>query len=281
MSDLTRRAGRAAEQAPVDHDPRPDAGRRFDVGEVGTVAARAPGQLGQGAEVRVVLDLDRNPQALLHLRRDAEPNPARQDGGRSGGATRRVDGARDTHAGAQHGRAVDADLGQDLRKHRCRDVKSSTGFAIYVQVRPMFGEHVVAEVGHGDRHMAVPEVDADHDPRWVAKHELHPWPPASGVARPGVHVGDQALVLELVDQGRYRRPGKAGGPRDIGLADPAVHPQDLHHALAVAMPQPGQGSIAIFRARHACDIMGVPDCLSRAQTNHRTPTDDLLTNPRA
>jgi len=59
------------EQPAVDHDARPDPGGGLDVREVRTLATGAPGQLGQRAQVGVILDLDRNAQTLLHLAPDA------------------------------------------------------------------------------------------------------------------------------------------------------------------------------------------------------------------
>ena len=281
VPDLAGRTGRASQQAPVDHDPGADAGRRLDVGKVRTVPPRAPGQLGQRAEVRVVLDLDRDPKALLHLRRDAKPDPTREDGGRPGGAVGAVDRPGNAHTHAQHARALHGDLGQDLRKHGGCDVERSSGLAIDVQVIPAFREHVVAEVRDGDRHVAVPEVDADHDVRGIPKHELHARSPSTGVSRPGVDVRNQARLFELGDQSRHRGARETGGARDVGLADLAVHPEDLHHALAVAVPQPGKGPVTVFRAGHSRDIMVWARRLSRAQTNCRSGMADNLTNPRS
>ena len=163
MADLTGCPGRASQQAPVDHDAGADAGRRLDVSEVRAVPAGAPGQLSQRAEVRVVLDPDRNPKALFHLGGDAEPNPAGKNRGRAGRAVRAVHGARDAHADAQYAGALHGHLLEDLGKHAGRHVERSSGLTIDVQVMPAFGEHVVAEIGDGNRDVAVPEVDAGHD----------------------------------------------------------------------------------------------------------------------
>src|SRR5439155_1552301 len=87
VADLTCRPGRASQQSAVDDDPGAYAGSRLDVGKVRAVPAGAPGELGQRAEVRVVLDLDRNLKALFHLCGDAKPNPTREHRCRAGGAT--------------------------------------------------------------------------------------------------------------------------------------------------------------------------------------------------
>ena len=281
MPDLAGRAGRASKQAPIDHDPGADARRRLDVGKVRTVPTGAPGQLGQRAEVGVVLDLDRDPKALFHLRRDAEPNPTGEDGGRPGGAMGAVDRPGDAHAHAQHTGALHGDLGQDLREHGGCDVERSSGLTIDVQVIPAFREHVVAEVRDGDRHVAVPEVDADHDVRGIPEHQLHAGSPSTGVSGPGVDVRNESRLLELGDQGRHRGARETGGPRDVGLADLAVHPEDLHHALAVAVPQPGKGPVTVFRAAHPREIMVWPRRLSRVRTNCLGSVADNLTNPRS
>src|SRR5258708_19672379 len=90
VADLAGGAGGAAQQLSVDDQPRTDAGRDLYVDEVRALAAGAPGELGKGAEVSVVLDLDRHVQAVVHLAADAHADPARQDGRRPGRASRPV-----------------------------------------------------------------------------------------------------------------------------------------------------------------------------------------------
>ena len=164
---------------------------------------------------------------------------------------RAVDWAGDAHAHPQYARPLRRYLRQDFCEQVGCDVERSSGLPIYVKVIPAFGQHVVGEVRDSYRHVAVAEVDTDHHMRGIPKHQLHARPPAMGVGGLGVDVRNQTRLLQLRHQGRHGRPRKTGGTCDISLADLAVHPENLHHALAVATSEPGKGPVSIFRTGHS------------------------------
>ena len=58
VPELAREAGHAAVELPVEHDPGADARRDHDVDHVRQAAAGAERDLGERAEVRVVVDRD-------------------------------------------------------------------------------------------------------------------------------------------------------------------------------------------------------------------------------
>ena len=114
VAELARQAGAAAVQAAVEDQPGADAGGDLQVDEVARVAAGAERGLGERAEVRVVVDHHRDVEALAQLGGGGHADPARQDRGGADGAVALVDRARQAHAGADHGLARDARVGQRL-----------------------------------------------------------------------------------------------------------------------------------------------------------------------
>ena len=198
VSDLARGARGAAQQPAVDHEARPDAGRDLDVGEVRALAAGAPGQLGEGTEVRVVLDLDRHPKAVAHLVRDAEH--------------------RSSPAGWWPTRRCRV-RGRPARGFRCRRRSRTSGPPrpppgprppsgrprrgpasaswLDVEIAAPLRQHVVADVGDGDPHVAVPEVDADHRQGGVAQHQQDGRPAAANVWNARLDLVQEARILEL------------------------------------------------------------------------------------
>src|SRR5260370_29746339 len=137
---------------------------------------------------------------------------------------------------------------------------------IYAELRVPLSQHVVRQVPTGELDVAVPEVDAADEFRRVRQDQLDARTPASVPRGPGVGVRDEPRSLELRNQGGDRCPGEAGGSRDGRLADLALHPQDLDHALPVTMPQPGERSIPVLRHRRQCASMAYSRSLSRPRT---------------
>src|SRR4051812_10754723 len=94
VPDLAREAGRATLELTSDDEASADAGAQDDVDEVLDPASGAERLLRPGAEVGVVLDLDRERQAPFELRRRTHAGPARKDRRRADGPGRPVDRAR-------------------------------------------------------------------------------------------------------------------------------------------------------------------------------------------
>ena len=90
-------------------------GRDLDVGDLGAALRRAPDELGEGAEVGVVLDLDREAEALARLGGRVDPDPAGEDrGAPAPRRSLRSIGAGQAHARPDHAVAIDARLVEDL-----------------------------------------------------------------------------------------------------------------------------------------------------------------------
>ena len=79
VAELARRAGEAVVEPPAEDEAGTDAGRRLHVDDLARAAARAPHDLGQRAQVRVVLDPHRHAELLLHQLLRPRPDPAGQD----------------------------------------------------------------------------------------------------------------------------------------------------------------------------------------------------------
>ena len=123
VADLARDAARAAEGAAVDHEAGADARRQAQVGHHVGAAADAEGRLAQRADVGVVVEVDGQPEALLHLRGRVEPDPAGQDRLRVHAAALAVDRAGQAHARGEDAAALDARLLDQLGRpawRRCR-----------------------------------------------------------------------------------------------------------------------------------------------------------------
>jgi hypothetical protein len=98
VADLARDAARPAEGAAVDHEARADARREAQIGHHVGAAADAEGRFAQRSDIRVVVQVDGEPEALLHLRGGVEGDPAGQDRLRVHAAALAVDRAGQPHA---------------------------------------------------------------------------------------------------------------------------------------------------------------------------------------
>ena len=79
VPDLARRPVRTAVEPAVEHETRADAGGHLDVDRVPPAAGRAPGDLAERADVRVVLDQDGHLPRLLEAGPQVGPGPPGQD----------------------------------------------------------------------------------------------------------------------------------------------------------------------------------------------------------
>ena len=92
---------------PAEDQPGADARREADVGEVVDAARRAEHALAERAGVGVVLELDRDAEPRLHLRRRADAVPAGEDPVGVELAAAPVDRRRQAHADAEHAILLD------------------------------------------------------------------------------------------------------------------------------------------------------------------------------
>ncbi len=109
---------------------------------------------------------------------------------------------------------------------------------IHVEIAAPLSEHVVGLVPNRDLDVAVSEIDATYELGRVVENKLDGRTSAAGARGFRVDVRNKSRFLELGDQGGNGCPRKPGRPGDRRLADSALHPKDLDHSLAVAMPEP-------------------------------------------
>ena len=89
VAELACEAGDAAMEPAVDHDPGADTRRHHHVDHVREAAAGAERDLGESAEIRIVVDRDVQVEPRRELLGGAQPVPAGQDHRRSDGAVER------------------------------------------------------------------------------------------------------------------------------------------------------------------------------------------------
>jgi len=96
VAELAAEAVRPAEEPAAEHDSAPDADLAEHAHEVVDPDRRTGPVLGEGGEVRLVLDDDRKPETGFELRGDRQVGPAhvRRE---HDGARRLFDEARDRH----------------------------------------------------------------------------------------------------------------------------------------------------------------------------------------
>src|SRR6266568_2513077 len=99
-----------------------------------TSPADAPRELGERAQVGVVLYVHWKSKSFLHRVGDAYAHPAGQDRRRTGRPALAVDRSGNADAGADDARPIDARLAQHLRGHLRREVQRFLGPMIDVQV---------------------------------------------------------------------------------------------------------------------------------------------------
>ena len=139
VADLAGDAARPAEGAAVDHEPGADARRKAQIGHHVGAATDAEGRLAQRADVRVVVQVDGQPETLLHLGGGVERHPARQDRLRVHEAGLAVDRAREAHAGGEDAATLDAGLVDQLRHERGGGVERVHGGAVDLELREGLG----------------------------------------------------------------------------------------------------------------------------------------------
>src|SRR5690349_15369775 len=114
MTDLARDARGAVVEPPAQNQPGANARRNLYVHNVLHSAAGTERELGERAEVRVVVDRDMEVDPARQLLGRVQPGPARQDHGGADGTGPAVDRTREPHPGADDLAAIHAGVAQDL-----------------------------------------------------------------------------------------------------------------------------------------------------------------------
>ncbi len=207
----------------------------LDVDEVGGVARGAERGLGERAEVRVVVDGDREVEAHAHLVRGGDADPAGEDRGGADDARGLLDRARQAHAGADHLRALDARVVERLGDELGGRVQAVARRVVGVELEAALGEDVRGEIGDRDAQVAVAEVDADGRARRGVEGEQDRRPAALIAVRGGglAALDDEAVSLEIGDQRGHGGAAQPGPPGDLGARDQPLGPQRVDDAQAV------------------------------------------------
>ena len=106
----------------------------------------------------------------------------------------------------------------------------------------------MGQVGHGDLHVAVSEIDADHCFGRVAQGQLDRRPPAvhaTWIGLADLNLPDQSGTLQLGHQLGNRRSREPGDPGDVGLAGATLLTERSDHPLAVALSKPCQRAVTL------------------------------------
>jgi len=94
--------------------------------------------------------------------------------------------------------------------------------------RPSGGlDHRTAQIDETQVQIAVGEIDPHRKARFGAHDQGARW--LSAPASAGRLLDQQALIRQLLDHLRDRRPGEAGATRDVGARRWAVAPDDVQH----------------------------------------------------
>jgi hypothetical protein len=240
VADLPRDAARATERAPVEDEARADAGREAQVGHHVGPAAGPERRLAEGADVGVVVEVDRQPEPRLHLGGGVEADPAGQDRLRVHEPALAVDRARQAHAGGEHAAARDAGLLNQLGDQPGGGVERVLRGGVDLELGVALGQDRVREVRDGDPERVVAEVQADDRPRRAVERHEHRRAAALRAGR-GHAVGhaldDHAGRLQVADEARHRGSAQPGLPRDLCAADRPSRPQRVDDAQSITFAQ--------------------------------------------
>src|SRR4051794_29741779 len=226
VAELARGAARAAVEPSLDDERAADAGAHAHEDEVLRAAAGAPDELGERAEVGVVLHAHDHPEPLAHRRGGVHAHPARQDRGRADGAVAARDRTRDAHADAEHALAVDPGLLERALDQLRGDVEAVARGGVDVDIAPQLGEDRVREVAHDPADVAVSEVDADDRAGGAIEREQHRRPADALVVAValGRALDEQARALQVAYEARDGRARESRGARDVRSAGHAALP---------------------------------------------------------
>ena len=208
----------------------------FDVGEVREPASAPPEAFGERPELGVVVHDDRDVERIVKRRRDVDLRPAGQDRGRAEAAGIGDDrpGKTDAHADQ---------IGARLADHL--EHLSNRGFAPGVAVRGpvsvaerlvVLGEHVVGEVGDGNAHVPVAEIDAGDKPRVRIQGDLARSPSVMANERDA----RRPLFGQLANDVRHGCGRQPGGARDLRLGESSRGSKHAHGLSPIGFAKRGE-----------------------------------------
>jgi hypothetical protein len=122
-------------------------------------AAGAVDELPERAEVRVVLEAQRQAEPARQLGSGPNIGPLTQDRRRGDRLRPPVDRRGEAHADAQYAASVDPRLGEQPRHQRRAGVEGRTRSGVHVEIDPALRHDRRREIGNRDTHVPVPEVE--------------------------------------------------------------------------------------------------------------------------
>jgi hypothetical protein len=181
VADLARGPADTVLKPAAGDQARADARGDLQIGEVRAPAPGAPNELGESPEVRVVFDLDGEPEPPARLPGGVDADPSGEDRRGLDGARGPVDRGRQAHPDADHAVAIDLRLGEDVVDERGGGVKAFVRGVIDVELAPGLRENGVGQVRDGDPQVAVAEVDSDGEARLAVERDHHRRTPRVGL----------------------------------------------------------------------------------------------------
>ncbi len=251
VPDLPGDAGGAPEHLPADDEPGPDPGRDLDVGEVFDVPAGAPPVLGEGADVRVVVDPDRQVGRRADPAEHRHVRPGRKDpGGELVGAVR-VQRRGHGQPGSDHGAALaggGVDGGSDEPLH---EVQGPVRVFLHRVAHRVGAAEPSVRVDQPYPYVRCADVDSQEQEGLGGEPKHHGGATAPAPGDVGYH--DQSVVQQALDDsgdGRRREaagPGQ-GRPRDLtGFPHRAEDPHPVVVALLGGVDHAGETSFWLRR----------------------------------
>ena len=220
---------------PPEIRPPPMPGGDLDVGDLGSALCRAPGQLGEGAEVGVVLDLDRQAERRAAPRPQRRCRPSRA-GSRSPAPcpVARLIGAGRPITAPITRLAVDPRLLRAPGRRTPPRRQALVAGVVDVHLAPGLGEHGVGEVGDRDPQVAVAEVDREREARRSCR------------ARPSRRGGRRAPRRPAGRRARRARPDSIRSPTIVEIVD---RERSVIRASSARLATPRSRSASITRRR--------------------------------
>ena len=173
MADLAGDAAEAPVRSAAEDEPGADAGGDAHVDQVVDAAGRAEHLLAQGADVGVVLELDGDAEARLHLGRRADAVPAGEDALGGDLARRPVDRRREAHADAQEPVGGDARATQARAHELVGEVEALDRGVVDLGGRPVVGDELAGEIADRHADVLVAEVEPDREAGAGDEREQH------------------------------------------------------------------------------------------------------------
>ena len=234
MADLTGDPHVAVVGCPVEDQAGADARADLEEHQVANAAVGSPGDLGQRAQVGVVVQENRELQGFFEALQDVDAHPFGQDGSLRHGSRAPVDGAGNADAGAHQGGAFHAAVSQQPVQHADRCGDAFLGVVAEGEQDGFLGNDVVAERGEDHPQVPAAEVDSDGDGPVAVQPDVQGAPPGAGDGLGGRQSGVLHDLDDVGDRGR----GKAGLAGQFGLRGRAGQ-EAFDDPLLVQVPERG------------------------------------------